>query len=394
MKPIRWTRPALVALVLALAAAHATADYGTPPIPPPSSEPLEVQGERWAATVAREQHHPIEHFDPKRLAAEAKAAGQPGESRELYFERLGILIGAAYFSFAPLDAHHDDKTRYRLPFELDTPRYLVQGPNGRFTHAGVLAFDFAMPVGTPVLAAREGTVARVRDGFREGGLDPRKRNGANEVLILHADGTFAIYVHLSPGIPVHEGQLVKQGERIAASGNTGFTAGPHLHFAVAKRKQGAALDWVSIRFGVGSIAGFVPEAGQFYGGQPRRTVELVLSAGGAPISQDDGLRIAPGSKASITVSLTAAGAPPEDVTRSPATRFFTPTGWSLVVGDDGTVTASPAPDFAAAFAKLGPEQTPPGSIDWGVVVVSYTDSERDRYGFASVPVLVRSAGQP
>jgi murein DD-endopeptidase MepM/ murein hydrolase activator NlpD len=388
---VRRSARGIAAVVAVLAAVRVAAAGDLPPVPAPTNEPLEVQGERWARAVAAELHDPIGHYDPKRVAAEAKAAGGPNDTRALYFDRLAQAIGAAFYSFAPIGATPDPATRYRLPFELDTPRYLVQGANGPFTHQGVQAFDFAMPVGTPVLAARDGTVGRVRDGFREGGLDPRFRTRVNEVLVLHADGTFAQYEHLSPGISVHEGQAVKMGERIASSGSTGYAAGPHLHFSVSRRVAPASTETVPIHFGVGSKVGFVPEAGQFYGGQPNRNVELVVSAGGAPLSEQNPLRLAPGAKTALAVSLVAPGAAPADVTHAAATRFFTPTDWSLVVGADGTVVASPSADFAAAFAKLGAELKPPGSIDWGIVLVSYTEGGRN--GFASVPVLVRGAAR-
>ncbi|RIL00126.1 MAG: hypothetical protein DCC71_19090 [Proteobacteria bacterium] len=247
-----------------------------------------------------------------------------------------------------------------------------------------------MPVGSAVLAAREGTVVRVRDGSREGGLEERYGGAANEVIVLHADGTFASYVHLSPGIAVREGQAVKQGDRIAASGNTGYTAGPHLHFDVARRVEPGRTETVPIRFGVGSPQGFVPEQGQFYGGKPKRTVALAVSANGAPVSEQAPLQLAPGAEAQLQVSLAAPGAPPADVTRAAATQFFSPTGWATTVDAHGAVTASPTPDYAAAYAKIAASGAfgPPG---WGVVVVRYEDAAKGHFGFASVPVVVGDA---
>jgi murein DD-endopeptidase MepM/ murein hydrolase activator NlpD len=365
------------------------------PVPPPSSEPLAEQGRRWVAEWARTLRMPPQDLDADALVATALASAQPNEPREAFFDRLGAGIGAVWYGFAPLGATHDDAVRYRLPFPLENPRFVAQGANGRFTHQGAQAysFDFAMPVGSPVLAAREGTVARVRDGSQQGGLDPALEGSANEVWVLHADGTFAAYVHLQPGIPVREGQAVKQGDPLGASGNTGYTAGPHLHFAVQRRSGPASVETVPIRFGVGSPKGFVPEQGQFYGGKPRQTVQLLVASGGAPLGEQNPLRLAPGAKAALAVQMASPGLPPADVTLSPATRFFSPTGWSMVVDERGGVTASPTPDYAAAMRKLPPDQRP-GSESWGVVVVSYEDATRRHFGFASVPVLIGDAKRP
>jgi murein DD-endopeptidase MepM/ murein hydrolase activator NlpD len=387
------------AIVLAMAvsiATHARAvEYHLvpPPLPAPSG-PIEAQGEQWIAAWAKEFHEPASRYDAKALALAAKAGARPDEPHAAYFDRLARAIQATDYGFAPVGATHDDAVRYRLPYPLEMPRMLSQGVDGPFTHQGreSYAFDFAMPIGSPVVAARDGTVVRVHDGFSKGGLDNRFVMHANEVLVLHADGTFGVYTHLSKGVPVHEGQVVKQGDVIASSGDTGLTAGPHLHFAVYRRDADATITSVPIRFGVGSPKGFVPEQNQFYGGKPKQTVALVVTSGGAPLSEQSPLRIAKGARAALAVSLTASGAQPEDVTRAATTRFFAPTGWSIVVDAQGTVTASPTPDYAAAIAKLDPKQNPSGATGWGVVVVTYEDASKGRFGFASVPVLVGDAG--
>jgi len=68
------------------------------------------------------------------------------------------------------------------------------------------------------------------------------------VRILHEDGTMAIYAHLQlDSIRVHAGSVVLAGERIALSGNTGYSSGPHLHFAV-QRNAGMHLVSVPIVF--------------------------------------------------------------------------------------------------------------------------------------------------
>ena len=71
---------------------------------------------------------------------------------------------------------------------------------------------------------------------------------ANVVRILHDDGTYAIYAHLNwNSIRVRPGDRVSRGQYIADSGNTGFSSGPHLHFAV-QRNVGMRIESVPVSF--------------------------------------------------------------------------------------------------------------------------------------------------
>lgn len=79
--------------------------------------------------------------------------------------------------------------------------------------------DWATPVGTPIVASCGGTVAKAGWGSGYGYV----------VYINHPDGRQTRYAHLSK-VLVKVGQTVTQGEKIALSGNTGITSGPHLHF--------------------------------------------------------------------------------------------------------------------------------------------------------------------
>lgn len=81
------------------------------------------------------------------------------------------------------------------------------------------AIDWATPTGTPIYASSGGTVGRA------GWIG----SYGNVIYINHPDGRQTRYAHLSR-ILVSPGQKVKQGERIALSGNTGVTSGPHVHF--------------------------------------------------------------------------------------------------------------------------------------------------------------------
>jgi murein DD-endopeptidase MepM/ murein hydrolase activator NlpD len=112
-----------------------------------------------------------------------------------------------------------------------------QGFGGSFSHDDVQnqhALDFAAEIGTQVFAARAGTVMQVEAGFRAGEVASGEARGrANFIRILHDDGSMALYAHLAvDGVQVRVGQQVTAGQRIGLSGNTGFSTGPHLHFAV------------------------------------------------------------------------------------------------------------------------------------------------------------------
>lgn len=125
---------------------------------------------------------------------------------------------------------------YQLPF--DAKRFQVtQAPQGRFSHTDAEnrdAVDFALPEGTPVLAARAGKVMQVQGNFTANGRDPaRDRERANFIRVLHEDGSMAVYAHLQAnGVLVRSGQRVEAGQRIGVSGNTGYSTAPHLHFVV------------------------------------------------------------------------------------------------------------------------------------------------------------------
>ena len=135
------------------------------------------------------------------------------------------------------DTAPDEDYLYGIPFGGEEPRRLIQGFNGTETHREGIryALDFAMPRGTPILAARGGTVVHVQDGFERGGADPDLFQRANIVVVAHSDGTVASYGHLSPGVLVSVGDSVAEGDMLAYSGATGFVGQPHLHFHVGVR---------------------------------------------------------------------------------------------------------------------------------------------------------------
>ncbi|POQ04190.1 peptidoglycan DD-metalloendopeptidase family protein [Pseudomonas syringae] len=136
--------------------------------------------------------------------------------------------------------------KYPLPW-IGGPFRLTQGPNGRYSHYGVkgrYAMDIAMPEGTPIIAARGGTVVKIENSQSGRGSNA----SGNFVRILHEDGTMGVYLHLMRGsVSVREGQRVSVGTALARSGNTGNSTGPHLHFVV-QRNSGNELISIPYEF--------------------------------------------------------------------------------------------------------------------------------------------------
>jgi murein DD-endopeptidase MepM/ murein hydrolase activator NlpD len=86
----------------------------------------------------------------------------------------------------------------------------------RHHHDGI---DLDVPEGTTVYASAGGEVYFY-------GEQP----GYGNVLILeHAGGFYTLYGHLKSSL-ANKGQYVEKGQRVAISGNTGISSGPHLHF--------------------------------------------------------------------------------------------------------------------------------------------------------------------
>ena len=139
---------------------------------------------------------------------------------------------------------------YRCPFDLGShpppigcvtrcmPNVgmCIQGNNGGDTHVEELrfAYDFSLPVATPILAAADGEVAAVVTCFRSGSRSSKEnRARANYVAVRHAPGVYSRYYHLRHrGSSVSVGQRVVCGQPIGLSGNTGFSGSPHLHWDV------------------------------------------------------------------------------------------------------------------------------------------------------------------
>lgn len=127
---------------------------------------------------------------------------------------------------------------YSLPFAKGSKFLLIQAYNSKMSHTGELSLDFKMKKGSKICAAREGVVIAVKEDSDVGGLNEEYLSEGNHIIIRHKDGSQAMYWHLEKdGVLINIGDSVEQGQHIGYSGNTGYSAFPHLHFQVYD-KQG------------------------------------------------------------------------------------------------------------------------------------------------------------
>lgn len=138
---------------------------------------------------------------------------------------------------------------YALPFESGKAHLLVQGYYGKYSHKERAALDFKMKQGTKVLAARDGVVTRVKEDEDKGGLNKKYHHQGNNIIIQHNDNSRSGYWHIQKnGALVNVGDTIKKGQVIALSGNTGYTAFPHLHFIVWRFNDKGQWQQIATRF--------------------------------------------------------------------------------------------------------------------------------------------------
>lgn len=175
---------------------------------------------------------------------------QPGRHQMVHFRRKDPRKPFHFkYKYRSRRGNYKGKVHTQYIYELPYPRgatiKLGQGYHGSFTHKGQYAYalDFHVPLGTPIHAARGGKVIWTVDKFTTAGTDsPAFKGRDNRVEILHEDGSVGRYGHLQRhGVKVKPGQIVKKGQLIGISGNTGFSKGPHLHFHVEQPLTGETV---------------------------------------------------------------------------------------------------------------------------------------------------------
>ena len=127
----------------------------------------------------------------------------------------------------------DSSPVYQLPFEKGKKYFLIQAYNSGFSHKNELSLDFRVKKGSAICAARAGRVIEIKQDSEVGGLKESYLSQGNHVIILHEDSSKAFYWHLAPnGVLIQLGDTVTAGQVIGLSGDTGYSAFPHLHFQV------------------------------------------------------------------------------------------------------------------------------------------------------------------
>jgi murein DD-endopeptidase MepM/ murein hydrolase activator NlpD len=132
----------------------------------------------------------------------------------------------------------------RFPFDKPVPR--ISSPYGwrihpiektRKHHNGV---DYAVEVGRPVKAIEAGRV--IFAGPSTIKLPSGEPGGGGYIVKIrhkvNGEWITSSYMHLKKGsLQVKKKDLVIEGQKIAESGNTGASTGPHLHFEIQRGKQ-------------------------------------------------------------------------------------------------------------------------------------------------------------
>ena len=194
-------------------------------------------------------------------------ADDEGGARTASPSHWSPAMSRAEVQLGRVDADHDDGYLYRLPYGDEVSFPIIQGYAAKLTHRGAERYtlDFGMPVGTPVHAAREGVVVLVEDSHDSGCAREECGRYANFVVVLHSDGTTGEYFHLEPdSAEVRAGERVQRGQRLARSGNTGFSTAPHLHFGVYRTDRERRTESLAVRFATRAGAINQPRSGAHY----------------------------------------------------------------------------------------------------------------------------------
>ena len=163
-------------------------------------------------------------FVSERILLDARNTGirkDTSPERRAQIEKLNAILATVtpqdVYTLKPFTIPVDSK---RITSGFGDRRVFVYTDKKTSTsmHYGI---DYGVPTGTPVHSCAEGKVVLAENRISTGW----------SVVIEHLPGLYSLYYHLD-SLGVHEGQYVKQGERIGLSGATGLATGPHLHWEI------------------------------------------------------------------------------------------------------------------------------------------------------------------
>jgi hypothetical protein len=182
---------------------------------------------------------------------------------------VGGMFAWAFVNDGNLESPQFGLTDAKLPYAGE--RYCLQGHRGLFSHYddGEEAYDFIAPIGTPILAMKEGHIIDFRE---DSNASPGE---ANVLYVRHRDGSIAEYLHFRDrgvsefnpdvvaaatgggpelrnfsGNPVH----CHQGQRLAACGDTGKAFTPHIHVAVHHPTTAIGRNFMAFKFEDADVA--------------------------------------------------------------------------------------------------------------------------------------------
>ncbi len=146
----------------------------------------------------------------------------------LYHVRFALPFLGKWACTQGNDGEHTHRGHWRHGLDFE-----VSGADGRtFSGSGTVPEDYHC-YRLPVLAAADGTVARVADGVADNPIGEinAEENWGNAVVLYHGPGLYSVVAHLAAGsIKVREGEPVRRGTVLGLCGNSGRSPVPHLHF--------------------------------------------------------------------------------------------------------------------------------------------------------------------
>lgn len=187
-----------------------------------------------------------------------EAIGEDIEGNDLWYQietsQLQGWITAAFAACTLEEPPELDPNGWYLPLQCGVAATVSQGNFGNTSHQGTsgYAFDFAIPLGTPLVAIADGVVTHTFDETGPGdpcynGGDSSCSGAANYVTLLHADGTKSVYMHLQE-VHVDVGETVSLGNPVGLSGSTGWSTGRHAHVMRMEDCGGSYCQSIALAF--------------------------------------------------------------------------------------------------------------------------------------------------